>query len=113
MAPLAPSITVIRNLNQARIAPGVMSVKPGWVWDEGEVRGHVFLCVMGRMLYRRLQWRGCSTGISLKRMVAEMDRIRLGVVKTVQGKLEQVVEEMNGWRSRLFSRLRLGDLISL
>jgi transposase len=90
---------------------GVMSVKPVWVWDEGEVRGHVFLCVMGLMLYRWLQWRVRPTGISLKRMVEELDGIRLGVVRTAEGKPELVVEEMNRRQAQLFSRLKLGDLI--
>ena len=34
----------------------VVSVKPFWVWHDAAVPGHVFLCVMGLLLLRYLQW---------------------------------------------------------
>ena len=87
-----------------------MSVKPFWLRDEAEVRGHVFLCVMGLMLYRWLQWRARVLGLSLKVLVEALDGIRIGVVKTSQGKPEMVIEELNPLQGRLFSTFGLGDL---
>ena len=34
----------------------VISIKPVWVWNDASIPGHVFLCVMGLMLLRYLQW---------------------------------------------------------
>ena len=90
---------------------GVMSVKPFWLRDEAEVRGHVFLCVMGLMLYRWLQWRARELGLSMKVLVEALEGIRIGVVKTSVGKPEMVIEELNPLQGRLFSTFGLGDLI--
>ena len=90
---------------------GVMSVKPVWVWDEAEVRGHVFLCVMGLMLYRWLQWKVRDLNLPMKQLVEALEGIRVGAVKTATGAPELVVEEMTRTQAQLFSRLKLGDLI--
>ena len=90
---------------------GVMSVKPVWVWDEAEVRGHVFLCVMGLMRYRWLQWKVRDLNLPMKQLVEALEGIRVGAVKTATGAPELVVEEMTRTQAQLFSRLKLGDLI--
>ena len=90
---------------------GVMSVKPIWVWDEAVVRGHVFLCVMGLMLHRWLQWKVRDLNLPMKQLVEALEGIRVGAVKTVTGAPELVVEEMTRTQAQLFSRLKLGDLI--
>jgi transposase len=90
---------------------GVMSVKPVWVWDEAEVRAHVFLCVMGLMLYRWLQWKVRDLDLSMQQLVEALEGIRVGAVRTAEGAPQLVVEEMSREQSRLFSRLGLGDLI--
>lgn len=90
---------------------GVMSVKPVWVWNEAEVRAHVFLCVMGLLLYRWLQWKVRDLGLSMPQLVEALEGIRVGAVRTADGAPQLVVEQMSREQSRLFSRLGLGDLI--
>lgn len=90
---------------------GVMSVKPVWVWDEAEVRAHVFLCVMGLMLYRWLQWKVRDLDLSMQELVEALEGIRVGALRTASGNPQLVVEEMTREQARLFSRLKLGDLI--
>ena len=90
---------------------GVMSMKPFWLRDPAEVRGHVFLCVMGLMLYRWLQWRSRELGLSLKALVEALEGIQIGVVKTTMGKPEMVIEELNPLQGRVFSALDLGAMI--
>jgi transposase len=78
---------------------------------EAEVRGHVFLCVMGLPLYRWLQWKVRDLGLPMKQLVEALEGIRVGAVKTSRGGPQLVVEEMNRTQAQLFSRLKLGDLI--
>lgn len=89
----------------------VMSVKPVWVWDEAEVRAHAFLCVMGLTLYRWLQWKVRDLSLSMKELVEALEGIRVGTLRTASGTPQLVVEEMTREQARLFSRLKLGDLI--
>ena len=89
----------------------VVSVKPFWVWHDATVAGHTFLCVMGLMLYRWLQWRSRDLGLSLKALVETLEGIRIGVVKTTAGKPEMVIEELNPLQGRVFSALDLGEMI--
>ena len=90
---------------------GVMSVKPVWVRTEAGVRAHVFLCVMGLMLYRWLQREVEDLGLSMQELVELLEGIRVGAVRTAAGAPQLVVEEMSREQARLFSRLKLGDLI--
>jgi hypothetical protein len=90
---------------------GVMSVKPVWVWDEAEIRAHMSLCVMGRLLYRLLQWKVRDLGLSMKELVEVLEGIRVGALRTSSGDPQFVVEEMTREQARLFSCLRLGDRI--
>lgn len=51
-------------------------------------------------------------GISLKAMVEALDEIRLGLVRTNEGKPRLAVEQMDRLPARLFSRFQLGDFVS-
>ena len=58
----------------------VISVKPVWARNPAAVPGHVFLCVMGLLLLRYLQWEARDRGLSNKQLVERLEGIRLGVV---------------------------------
>ena len=90
---------------------GVMSVKPVWIRDEAEVRGHVFLCGMGLLLYRWLQGKVGDLGLPMKQLVEALEGIRVGAMKTARGGPQLAVEEVNWTQTQLFSRLKLGDLM--
>jgi transposase len=89
----------------------VMSVKPVWLRDGAAVPGHVFLCVMGLLLLRYLEWEARDLGVPMKAMVEALDEIRLGLVRTPEGKPHLAVEQMDRLPARLFSRFQLGDLV--
>lgn len=89
----------------------VMWVKPVRLRDGAAVPGDVFLCVMGLMLLRYLEWEARDLGVSMKAMVEALDEIRLGLVRTPDGKPHWAVEQMDRLPVRLFSRLQLGDLV--
>ena len=60
---------------------------------------------------RYLEWEARDLGISLKAMVEALDEIRLGLVRTNEGKPRLAVEQMVRLPARLFSRFQLGDLV--
>lgn len=86
----------------------VMSVKPVWVWNEASVPGHVFLCVMGLLLLRYLQWELRDLGLTMKRLLEALDGIRVVLVRTPEGRPQLGLEQMGETAARVFSRLNLG-----
>ena len=94
----------------------VISVKPVWACHPAAVPGHVFLCVMGLLLLRYLQWEARDLGLSMKRLVEGLEGIRLGVVSRggkpgTGGKPEWVLEEMNRTEAELVSKFRLVEMV--
>ena len=64
----------------------VVSVKPFWVWHDATVAGHTFLCVMGLLLLRYLQWELRELDLSIKELVKELEKIRVVLVRGEDGK---------------------------
>ncbi len=60
----------------------VVSVKPFYLWHDATVPGHVFLCVMGLLLLRYLQWELREFHLSMKELVELLERIRVVLVQT-------------------------------
>ena len=89
----------------------VMSVKPVWVWSDVSVPGHVFLCVMGILLVRYLQWELRELGLTVKQLMSALDGIKVVLVRDPEGQPELVLEQMRGDAARIFSRLNLGRFI--
>lgn len=94
----------------------VISAKPVWVWHDAAVPGHIFLCVMGLLLLRYLQWEAKGLGVSVKEMVEELEGIRVGIVSRggepgAGGKTELVVERMNARQAELASRFKLLEML--
>ena len=89
----------------------VLSVKPVWLWHDAAVAGHVFLCVMGLMLLRYLQWEAREVGLSMRELLEALESIRVAAVRNDGGKAELVVEQMTRRQARVFAALKLGELI--
>ena len=88
----------------------VMAVKPIWVWHEAAVPGHLFVCVMGLMLLRYLQWKVRDLGFSMKELVETLERIRL-VVAVRAGTPQIVLEQLTSREAELVERLRLLEFV--
>jgi hypothetical protein len=88
----------------------VMSVKPIWVRHPAAVPGHLFVCVMGPMLLRYLQWKVRDLDLSTEEPVDPLRSIRLGVVQKETGP-ELVLERVGRSEAELVSRLGLFALV--
>lgn len=88
----------------------VISIKPMWVRHDAAVPGHLFVCVMGLMLLRYLQWEVRDLHLSMKEMVELLGKVRVAVARK-DGKPQWVLEEMGMAEARLVSRLHLLDEI--
>ncbi|TFH46423.1 MAG: IS1634 family transposase [ANME-2 cluster archaeon] len=76
------------------------------------IRAHVFLCIIGMIFYRYLAWKCKYLGLSLRRLVEELEGIRLALVQgKTDNKVDLVVEEMDAKQARLFSLLDLGKFM--
>lgn len=89
----------------------VMSVKPVWVWSDASVPGHVFLCVMGLLLLRYLQWELRELGLTMKELLTALDGIKVVLVRTPEGRPRLVLERMEGVSARVLSKLELDRFI--
>jgi transposase len=87
----------------------VVSVKPFYLWHDTTVPGHVFLCVMGLLLLRYLQWELRELHLSMKELVELLERIRVVLVRTGDGSPKLVMEQMGREEALVFSRLNLGQ----
>jgi transposase len=76
------------------------------------IRTHIFLCVIGMVFYRYMAWKCKHLGLSLRRIVEELEGIRVALVKQKSGKkVEMVMEEINAKQARLISLLDLGKFM--
>jgi transposase len=76
------------------------------------IRAHIFLCIIGMIFYRYLAWKCKYLGLSLRRLVEELEGIRLALVQEKTGrKVDLVVEAMDAKQASLFSLLDLGKFI--
>jgi transposase len=77
------------------------------------IRVHIFLCIIGMLFYRYMAWKCKHFHISLKRLVEELEEIRIALVKDKKTrKCELIVEDMSARQARLFSYLDLGRFIA-
>jgi len=89
----------------------IIPLQPFWVWKDISLRAHVFLCVMGLLLYRYLLVELSYKQLSLPRLAAMLDGIRLAVVKEEEKKACIVVEEMTAEQAHIFSTLQLDRFV--
>ena len=89
----------------------LIPLQPFWVWRDISLRAHVFLCVMGLLLYRYLLVELSYEQLSLPRLAKMLEDIRLAVVKEGEKKAHIVVEEMAAEQAHIFSTLQLDRFV--
>ncbi len=89
----------------------VVSVKPFYLWHDATVPGHAFLCTMGLLLLRYLQWELRGLNLSMKVLVEALERIRVALVRTPEGKAKLVLEQMGASEARIYKALNLQRFI--
>ena len=60
-----------------------------YVRKDVNIRAHVFLCVMGLLLYKYLQYVIGDDGLSLKKLAENLDQMRLDLIH--EGKVSTAV----------------------
>lgn len=71
-----------------------VSVRPLYLWHDATVPGHAFLCVMGLLMLRYLQWELRELKLSMKQLVEALKGIKVVLIRTPEGKPELVLEKM-------------------
>lgn len=95
----------------------LIPLKPVYVRKDSQIRAHVFLCVMGLLLYNYLLYKIGDPSLSIKQLAHHLDQMRLGLVQNNEtkgkGKMNAtfVIEDMNKGAAEVFSRLQLGKYI--
>ena len=94
----------------------MIPIKPINVRTDQHIRAHVFICVMGLLFYRYLQWKLKKKGLNHSTMELDelLNGIRLAMVFTGSNKKKGnlVVEQMNREEAKVFSALDMAEYIS-
>ena len=87
--------------------------KPTYVRKDMMIRAHVFLCVMGLLLYNYLLYLIEDDGLSIMKLADYLDQMRLGLVFNDKNSknAEFIIEDMNKETAEVFSKLQLGRYI--
>jgi len=89
----------------------LIPLKPVYVRKDNMIRAHVFLCVMGLLLYNYLLLNINKPGLSVPHLSEILDKIRIELVSDDLKHAEFVVEELNRESAKIFNRLGLADYI--
>jgi len=95
----------------------LIPLKPIYVRKDRKIRAHVFLCVMGLLLYNYLLHEINDESLSIKKLAEYLDEMRLGLLYNEKIKVNNkknaqfVIEEMGKKTAEIFSKLQLGKFI--
>lgn len=89
----------------------LIPLKPMYVRTDSKIRAHVFLCVMGLLLYNYLLLKINDPSLSLPRLSENLDRIRLALVSDDAKHGEFVIEELNREAAEIFNKLDIASYI--
>jgi transposase len=95
----------------------LIPLKPTYVRKDSKIRAHVFLCVVGILLYNYILYVINDSELSIERLAHYLDQVRLGVVYNAEdhqakrNKFDFVVEDMNKNTADIFSKLQLGQYL--
>jgi transposase len=91
----------------------LIPVKPIFHRKDCRIKVHIFLCVMGLVFYRYLLWKlkKSSEQLSDTEVIEKLENIRIALVKSENRETKFVFETMDVDQMRLFSMLRLGDVL--
>ncbi len=88
-------------------------IKPIFCRDDGHIKVHIFLCVTGLVFYRYLMWKlkKQNETLSETKVIEELEKIRVTLVKKEDGTPKLKFEEMDLDQMRLFSTLDLESVL--
>ena len=91
----------------------LMPLKPVYVRKDVKIRAHVFLCVIGLLLYNYLLYLIDDQELTIQRLASNLEKIRMGLIYNgKEGKnAEFVIEEMNKESAKIFTKLQLEKYI--
>jgi transposase len=91
----------------------LIPLKPTYVRKDGMIRAHVFLCVMGLLLYNYLLYLIGNSSMSIMKLAEYLDQMRLGLVYGENNKKNAkfVIEDLNRETAEVFTKLQLGRYI--
>ena len=89
----------------------LIPLKPMYVRKDNKIRAHVFLCVMGLLLYNYLLLKINKSGLSVPYLSEILNKIRIELVSDDLKHAEFVVEELNRESADIFNRLDLVEYI--
>ena len=91
----------------------LIPIKPVFVRKDVKIRAHVFLCVMGLLLYNCLLYLINDPHVTIQNLADNLEKIRLGLIYNGKGKenAEFVIENMNKETAEIFTKLQLGEYI--
>ncbi len=94
----------------------LIPLKPTYVRRDCKIRAHVFLCVVGILLYNYLLHVIDDHELSIEKLAHCLDQIRLGVIYNTEDraagkKIDFVVEDMNKNTAKIFGKLQLGKYL--
>ena len=94
----------------------LIPIKPINVRTDQHIRAHVFICVMGLLFYRYIQWKLKQSGLTYS--TYELDELLRGIKLALvydsskKRKGSFVVEQMNKDQAKVFSALQMAEFIS-
>lgn len=95
----------------------LIPLKPTYVRRDVKIRAHVFLCVIGLLLYNYNLYKINDPALTMKQLSEYLDQMRLGLAYTEEKnekskkRADFVIEDMNKSTAEVFAKLQLGQLI--
>ena len=91
----------------------LIPIKPIYLRDDDHIKVHIFLCVTGLIFYRYLMWKlkKQDEPLSDTTVIGELEKIRVGIIKKDDEKVQLKFEEMTLNQMRLFTNLELKDAL--
>jgi transposase len=95
----------------------LIPLKPVYVRKDLKVRAHVFLCVVGLLLYNYILYLMGDMNLSIERLADHLDQMRLGLICNGEENAKSkknarfVIEDMDKETAEVFSKLQLGKYI--
>jgi transposase len=95
----------------------LIPLKPTYVRRDVKIRAHVFLCILGLLLYNYTLHIINDPTLTMKQLSQYLDQMRLGLVFTEEEndkrkkRADFVIEDMNKSTAEVFTKLQLGQFI--
>ena len=95
----------------------LIPLKPTYVRRDVKIRSHVFLCILGLLLYNYTLHIIDDPTLTIKQLAQYLDQMRLGLVYSGdenskrKKKANFVIEDMNKGTAEVFAKLHLGQFI--